>query len=82
MSHATSNDQPCPECDDRLTYLCHWCHRRSLKGQWGPGWIRCPLCARVAPTPAELVTYDPPKVTVVGNLRDLLAFVPDPERDR
>lgn len=54
-THATTNKAACDTCDDALTYECHWCGRRSLKARWGPGWIRCPECHMVAPSPAELV---------------------------
>lgn len=53
MNHAGKNGEPCVVCD-ALTYECHWCKQRSLKHQWGPGWVRCPKCGLIAPTPFEL----------------------------
>lgn len=58
MAHARKNGEPCAPCDDALTYECYWCKRRTLKSQWGPGHIRCPVCHRVAPSPAELAQVD------------------------
>lgn len=47
------------ECGDEneeirtSTYVCFHCGNSTLKTMWGPGWIRCPLCNKIAPSAKE-----------------------------
>ena len=39
-------------------YECYWCHFQTPREEWGPGWVRCPKCKRIAPSAAEVAHGD------------------------
>lgn len=64
LVHNHNKGEDCIPCYTAMgMYQCHWCKKWSFKENWGPGWVRCPLCKELAASIAEQ-QQDP---TDIGN---------------
>lgn len=54
LVHNHNKNETCEPCNIAMgMYECYWCKKWSYKENWGPGWVRCPMCKQLAPSVAE-----------------------------
>jgi hypothetical protein len=58
------------------TYTCFHCGLSSFKNEWGPGWITCPRCHKVAPSAFEQRLKEAPDCTCPARVISVSPEIP------